>query len=98
MPSYKVNLKQCAFHSIKGSEIHYLMNTLCWIVTWIAIACRHKTNLPSNCAVTNNGLFLCKSFEERGVQKSVFLGYFKTVKITGKDHYAKCFVKNNEEA
>ena len=30
--NYKVNSKQSAFHSLKGSEIHYLLNTLCWMV------------------------------------------------------------------
>ena len=30
--NYKVNSKQSAFHSLKGSEIHYLLNAICWMV------------------------------------------------------------------
>ena len=41
--------------------------------------------------VTNNGLFLLKSFEKRDVQKFVFQDYFKTNQINGTDDYAKLF-------
>ena len=34
--------------------------------------------MPSYLTVTSNGLFLFKSFEERGVHKLVFQDYFKT--------------------
>ena len=38
-----------------------------------------------------NGLFLFKSFEERGVQKSVSQDYFKTNQVAGSGDYAKMF-------
>ena len=44
--------------------------------------------------VTSNGLFLFKSFEERGVQKSLFQNYIKTNQLTGSGDYAKMFHRN----
>ena len=41
--------------------------------------------------VTNNGLFLLKSFEKRDVQKFLFQDYFKANQINGTDDYAKFF-------
>ena len=64
------------------------MNTLCSIVAYIAIACRHKMNMPSYLTVPSNGLFLSKSFEEWGVQKSVFQCHFKTSQIAGSSDYS----------
>ena len=34
-------------------------------------------------SITSNGLFLFKSFEERGVQKSVYQDYFRANQIAG---------------
>ena len=42
----------------------------------IAVACTHKTKIPSYLTVTSNGLLLFKSFDDRGVQKSVFFRLF----------------------
>ena len=70
--NYKVNLKHYAFHSLQESETHNLLNIFCLIVDYKSIACRLKTNMASYIAVTSRVLFLLKSFEERGFQKSVF--------------------------
>ena len=51
--------------------------------------------MPSYLTVTSNGLFLCKSFEERDVQKSVFQDYFKTNQIAASGDYAKMFYGKN---
>ena len=51
----------------------------------IVIACRHKANMSSCLILTSTGLFLFKSFKERGVQKSVFQNCFKTNQIGGSD-------------
>ena len=67
------------------------MNKLCWIVAWIAIACRHKIYMPLYITVTSNGLFLFKSSKEKCVQNSAFENYFKTSLTTAKDDYAKIF-------
>ena len=40
-------------------------------------------------AVTSKSLFLFKSFENRGIQKSVFEDYFKTNQIAGSGNHAK---------
>ena len=53
--NYKVNSKQWDYHALKGSELHYLLNTLCSIVAKISFECRHKTNIPLNLTVTRTG-------------------------------------------
>ena len=55
----------------------------------IAIACIHKTKIPSYLTVTSNGLFLFKSFDDRGVQKSVFLDYSTANQLAESDDYEK---------
>ena len=47
--------------------------------------------MPLYLTVTSNGLFLFKSVEERGVQKTVFEDYFKTNQITESGGYAEMF-------
>ena len=57
----------------------------------MALAFRHKTNILSYLTILSNNFFLFKSFEEKGVQKSVFKDYFITNKIAGSGGYAKMF-------
>ena len=49
----------------------------------------HKVN-SKQCAL-QSFKELIKSFEERGVQKSVFQDYLKTNHIAGSNNYAKIF-------
>ena len=47
--------------------------------------------MSSYLTVTSNSLFLFNSFEERGVQKSVFQDYFKTNLIARSGNYTNLY-------
>ena len=47
--------------------------------------------MPSYLTVTSNGLFLLKSFDDRGVQKSTFEDNFKANQLAESSDYAKMF-------
>ena len=75
--NYKANLKHFVFHSLKG--INALVNGYIMLNSSINCYCiKTQKKMPSYLTVTSNGLFLIKSFEERGVHKLVFQDYFKT--------------------